>query len=135
MSLKVTHSIRGRAFEEYTSFIHKLAQALNQNGHTVKYALVDSDPQLASKPEENKARLCYLWDRKMVENSDLVIAEASFPSTGQGVELQIAENSDIPIILCYRDFGRNKALPASYENPNHLKCELQIGEGYVSQGL
>ena len=63
------------------------------------YALVNSDPQLASKPFEERARLCYLWDRNMVEQAELIIAEASFPSTGLGIEMQIAESKGTPIIL------------------------------------
>ena len=131
IACSLTHVPRG-LFEEYTNFIHNLAKALYSAGHDVEYALVDSDPQLASKPEKNKARLCYLWDRKMVEASDLVIAEASFPSTGLGIELQLAENKDIPVIICYKDSGENRAPPASYENPDHSMNELQIGEGFVS---
>ena len=63
-------------FHAYSSHIHELANRLKEDGHHVKYALVNSDPQLAKKPKEDKARLCYLWDRKMVEEADLVVAEA-----------------------------------------------------------
>jgi len=37
-----------------------------------------------------------------VQQSDLVIADASYPSIGMGVELQIAENMGIPIIICFK---------------------------------
>ena len=85
-----------------------LAEMLKGAGHEVMYALVNSDPQLATKPFGDRARLCYLWDRNMVERADLVIAELSFPSTGVGVEMQIAETKGTPIIVCFRDFGSNK---------------------------
>jgi hypothetical protein len=87
--------------ERYTSFIHHLAVSLRhlQRPHIVKYALVDSDPQLASVPFGDRARLCYLWDRSMLESADLLIAEASYPSIGLGVELQIAEQAGKPIIV------------------------------------
>lgn len=68
----------------------------------------------------------------MVEMADVLIAEASFPSIGLGIELQVAENKDIPVILCYKDFGLNRALPVKYENPNSESNDLQIGEGYIS---
>ena len=68
----------------------------------------------------------------MVEEANLVIAEASFPSTGLGIELQIAEACDTPILLCVRDFGINKAAPADYQTPDLKHHDLQIGEGYVS---
>ncbi len=68
----------------------------------------------------------------MVENSDVIIAEASFPSTGLGVEIQIAEVKGIPIIICFREIDSNRAAPIAYENPDHTKHDLQIGEGIVS---
>jgi hypothetical protein len=68
----------------------------------------------------------------MVQDAELLIAEASFPSTGLGIELQIAEAKNIPIILCFRDFGLNKIAPVEYENPDHKWHHLQIGDGYVS---
>jgi hypothetical protein len=121
-------------FSEHAAFVHQLAAALRRtdDAHEVRYALVDSDPQLASKPFGERSRLCYLWDRDMVEQSDLVIAEASFPSTGVGIEMQIAESKGTPIILCFRDFGINKVQSVDYENPDHTHHQLQIGEGYVT---
>ncbi|HMV08072.1 MAG TPA: hypothetical protein PK325_01415 [Cyclobacteriaceae bacterium] len=128
----LTHVPRNM-FQEYTNFIHELARTLSSTqDHKVKYALVNSDPQLEEKPQLEKAKLCYLWDRKMVEEADVLIAEVSFPSTGLGIELQIAESKNIPIILCFRDYGNNKADPVSYENPDHKTHNLQIGEGFVS---
>jgi hypothetical protein len=119
-------------FSEHTEFIHELASRLTEAGHEVRYALRDSDPQLAEKPFGERARLCYLWDRKMVEDAELMVAEASFPSTGLGIEMQIAAGKNTPIILCFRDFGSNKAAPISYETPDHQRHELQIGEGFVT---
>ena len=58
---------------------------------------IGSDPQLAEKPPKERASLCYTWDRRMVEEADLVIAEASFPSTGLGIELQIADTEDVEV--------------------------------------
>jgi Nucleoside 2-deoxyribosyltransferase len=128
----LTHVPRGTIFEEHTAFIHQLAEKLKSAGHDVMYALVNSDPQLASKPFEERARLCYLWDRNMVEQANLVIAEASFASTGLGIEMQIAENRGTPIIVCFRDFGTNKVESVSYENPDHSRHSLQVGEGFVT---
>lgn len=131
ISCGLTHVPRD-FFEEHTNFIHQLAKALQGAGHSVTYALVNSDPQLASKPFEERPRLCYLWDRGMVEGADLVIAEASFPSTGLGIEMQVAEAKGTPIVTCFRDFGVNKVVPVTYENPDHSKHQLQVGEGFVS---
>lgn len=133
ISCGLTHVPRN-LFPEYVEFLHSLASALKEgrSAHKVTYALVNSDPQLARKPSNERARLCYLWDREMVEEAELIIAEASFPSTGLGIEMQVAEAKDIPIVLCFRDFGLNKAAAVNYENPDHKHHDLQIGEGYVS---
>ncbi|NIU02075.1 MAG: hypothetical protein GWN01_14540, partial [Nitrosopumilaceae archaeon] len=68
----------------------------------------------------------------MVETSDLLIAEASFPSTGLGIEMQLAEARNIPIIICLKDYRINKAEAITYETPNHETHLLQIGKGFVS---
>jgi hypothetical protein len=120
-------------FADYTKFIHELVKALRANGcEKVTYALMNSDPQLAEKPFAERARLCYLWDRELVQQADLVIAEASFPSTGMGIELQIAETAGIPVILCFKQSVELRTTPIDYENPDNSRHTLQIGEGYVS---
>jgi hypothetical protein len=126
----LTHVPR-KYFSDYTNFIHAVAKAL-QVEHNVKYALQDSDPQLAMKKPNERARLCYLWDRQMVENAELMIADVSFPSTGLGIEVQIAELKNTPLIICYRDWGSNRAEPIAYETPDHLQHQLQIGTGFAS---
>lgn len=129
----LTHVPR-HLFAEYTRFLHCLAVALRAQppGHEVKYALVNSDPQLSTKPFSERARLCYTWDREMVEEADIVIAEASFPSIGLGIEIQIAQQKGIPIILCFKETNSYRAEPIEYENPDATRHNLQIGEGYVS---
>jgi hypothetical protein len=121
-------------FCEYSDFLHNLASSLKQEnaGHIVKYALVNSDPQLAEHPPSERAKLCYEWDRNIVQEVDLVIGEASFPSIGLGIELQIAISKATPIILCYRNYRNNKAEPVCYENPDKSIHQLQIGKGFIS---
>jgi nucleoside 2-deoxyribosyltransferase len=129
----LTHVPR-EIFDRYVDFLHQLAASLRTlpTVATVKYALVDSDPQLASKPKAEQAALCYDWDRRMVEDADLIVAEASFPSTGLGIELQIAETRGKPIIMLIGDHRFNRAERAHYENPDHTEHDLQIGDGIVS---
>lgn len=132
VACSLTHVPRSH-FEEYVQSIHHLADVLSQeNANEVNYALVNSDPQLATKPFEDRARLCYLWDARMVQESEVVIAECSFPSIGLGVELQLAVEREIPIIIIFRDFKDNKATPTQYSNPDQSIHELQIGDGFVS---
>lgn len=129
----LTHVPR-EIFPHYTAYLHELADQLHKidNVDKVRYALVDSDPQLSTKPLADQAALCYEWDRRMVEEADLIIADASFPSTGLGIELQIAENSGIPIIMLVGDLGSNRVKAVQYQNPDDEFHDLQIGKGIVS---
>lgn len=120
-------------FPAYVNLLQGLAAHLTDtHGAEVKYALRDSDPQLGQKPFADRARLCYAWDREMVEWADLVVAEASFPSTGLGIELQIACARNTPIIVAFKLDERHKAPPVEYRTPDHDLHSLQLGEGYVS---
>jgi hypothetical protein len=129
----LTHVPRN-IFIDYVAYLHELAHALRAIPvvSIVRYTLIDTDPQLASKPASDRAALCYDWDRRMVEEADLLIAEASFPSTGLGIELQIAETAGIPIIMLIGDHGVNRVDRTRYMNPDHSEHDLQIGEGIVS---
>lgn len=126
----LTHVPR-RSFRSYAKRIHQLANHLDRVA-SVKYALLHSDPQLSLLDEDKKPQACYLWDKKMVESADIIIAEASYPSTGLGIELQIAQQSNIPIILCYRENKSNRAKTIEYVNPDKKVHTLQIGTGYIS---
>lgn len=120
-------------FGDYVAFITGLVAHLSRMPSVkVKYALRDSDPQLAEKPFDERARLCYLWDKEMVEWADVVVAEASYPSTGLGIELQIACAKETPIVLAFRALNRLRAEPVQYESPDHKLHDLQIGEGFVT---
>jgi len=68
----------------------------------------------------------------MIEKAELVIAEASYPSLGLGIELQIAEQAGIPVIIAFQRLPSNKSDPVLYRNPDFSAHSLQIGEGYVS---
>lgn len=119
-------------FARYVEFIHALAAHLGSRGAEVKYALKHSDPQLASKPPGERAMLCYLWDREMVQWADLVVAECTYPSTGVGIELQLAEQHGTPIIICFESSEATAAAPVEYDNPDGERHQLQIGEGHVT---
>jgi len=132
LACALTHVPRDE-FDDYVRFLHDTAEHLKRElGAEVKYALRDSDPQLAEKPFNERARLCYLWDKEMVEWADVVVAEASFPSTGLGIELQIAASHAIPITILFQTSTARRASPVAYENPDHTSHHLQVGEGYVS---
>ena len=109
-----------------------MAAKLENCGHIVKYALKNSDPQLSEVEQHQKPKLCYFWDRKMVEEAQCIVAETSFPSIGLGIELQIAANKMIPIILLHKDYSVNVAKMVEYTNPDGTTHQLQIGEGKIS---
>lgn len=41
--------------------------------------------------------------KELLKNSDLILAEVSYPSTGQGVELGWANDAAVPIICAHRN--------------------------------
>ena len=51
-------------------------------------------------PHENQRDLNNL---EILRNSDLVIAEVSFPSTGQGIEIGVANMLNISIVCFYKE--------------------------------
>lgn len=128
----LTHVPRAE-FPAYVNLLQSLAAYLtDMHGIEVKYALRDSDPQLGQMPFADRARLCYAWDKEMVEWADLVVAEASFPSTGLGIELQIACARNTPILVAFKLDEKHKAPPVEYRTQDHYLHSLQLGEGYVS---
>ena len=44
--------------------------------------------------------------KEKIKNSNLILAEVSFPSTGQGIELGWAENFNIPVLCLYKEGSR-----------------------------
>ncbi|WP_132649385.1 TIR domain-containing protein [Rubrivivax gelatinosus] len=118
-------------FEKYVRLIHRLALGMQDFGAEVRYPLKDSDPQLSMQSFGDRAKLCYEWDRDLVEWADLVVAECSYPSIGVGIELQIAEQSDIPGVIIFDSTSAGVA-QTQYENPDGSKHWLQIGEGHVT---
>jgi hypothetical protein len=132
ISCALTHVPRD-VFARYASFIHSLAEVAWSAGcNDVKYALISSDPQLARKPESQRARLCYTWDKELVRGADVVIADATYPSIGMGIELEVACGIGIPIIICYEHRAEHRIESIDYDNPDRTRHTLQIGEGYVS---
>jgi hypothetical protein len=128
----LTHVPR-QDFAAYIATINQLAVELpRRRSVEVKYAIRDSDPQLSLQPLRDRARLCYSWDRQMVEWADIVVGEASYPSTGLGIELQIAAARETPIILLFRREESLRAEPVTYTTPDAAHHYLQLGEGYIS---
>lgn len=60
----LTHVPR-EIFHEYSNWIHSLAKGLSQNNN-VKYALINSDPELSKRPESNKSFGTEIWLRNLM---------------------------------------------------------------------
>jgi hypothetical protein len=133
LSCALTHVPRD-TFSTYVATVHAVASGLAamDTVRRVRYALVDSDPALAGEVTADRPKLCYQWNRRMIEEAHLLIAEVSYPSTGLGIEAEIAASKRIPIIFIYRDYSTNRAVPVSHVNPAGETHELQIGDGIVS---
>lgn len=119
-------------FKPYSDFIKNIALGLKNKGYQVTYALENSDPQLANYPDNKKPSLCYIWDKEMVENADLILADVSFPSIGVGIELQLACNRNVPIILSHSDFWTEPAQKKQYQTESGKTCNVQIGQNSIS---
>jgi hypothetical protein len=121
-------------FADYAEAIHAVARRLEETGlvKRVSYALVDSDPDLARHPASDRARLCFQWDRSLVEAADLIIGEVTFPSLGVGIELGIANELGKPAILFHLEDPSAGAERRYYKNPDDSSHELQIGKGGIS---
>lgn len=45
----------------------------------------------------------FINSKELIKKSDLVVAEVSYPSTGEGIELGWANNTNVPIICIYKE--------------------------------
>lgn len=82
--------------EEYRTFYEALAGVCAEAGIKVYI------PHLATDPVKNPGlspRDVYELDRSQVLAADLVVAYAGFPSLGVGMELEIANQAGIPVVL------------------------------------
>jgi nucleoside 2-deoxyribosyltransferase len=99
----------------------------------IRYALRDSDPELAAYPDRNRPELCYEWDREMVVEADLVVADLTFPSVGVGIELGLATCDQIPVVLTYCRALAPRAGHKTYDVPGMDRAQtLQVGAGRVT---
>ncbi|QGP38809.1 hypothetical protein [Piscirickettsia salmonis] len=119
-------------FANYSNHIKQLALWLKQKKYSVKYALEDSDPQLSLIEKGEQPALCYKWDKEMVEKSDVILADVTFPSIGLGIEMQIAAENDIKLILMHSSDWSECADDKKYETEEHQHYHVQIGSDNIS---
>lgn len=131
ISCAMTH-VPKKSFSLYFQYINQIASCLDGLGLETHHAFKDSDPFLAKVSKERKATECYKMDRLLVEKSSLVVAEASFPSIGLGIELEIAHSLGIPAIITFSEVFCKKADSKRYILEDSNSYSLQIGEGFVT---
>lgn len=80
----------------------------------------------------------FIKSKEIIEKSDLVVAEVSYPSTGEGIELGWANIFLIPILCVYREgtkpSGSLKAITnavVSYSDPVDMVSKI---ENFISRG-
>jgi hypothetical protein len=128
----LTH-VPSACFAEYSALISALSQMIESTcGWQTRFALKDSDPHLAAFTPSDRASICYLLDRRLVAEASLVIAEMSFPSTGAGMELQLAAEFGIPIVCLHSNTCHRWAEEKSYESPSGASCQLELGDRVMS---
>lgn len=88
-----------------TSNHNQLKRFYEQLGRLCEqYGLIAYVPHLATDPVNHphvSPHQVYALDREQVSNSNLVIAYVGQPSSGVGMEVQIAESNHIPVLLLY----------------------------------
>ena len=120
-------------FHEYRSLIVGIADLVEGLFDCeAKYALEHSDPFLPNYEKPRRPAECYKMDRELAEQCDLFIAEASFPSTGLGQELQIAAYNNKPVILIYKNYGKNIAAKKDYKTKAGADHSIELGNKIVS---
>ena len=119
-------------FNEYTQFIQKLHIQLESNGFNIENALSNSSPFDSTLDSLVNAKNCYNWHKELITQSDVVIAEVSFPSLGVGIELQLANQLGIPTYLIYNPCIASTATSKSFKNDKQIHSTTNITHDYIS---
>ena len=88
MKIYVSHSLQ----YDYKNELYKPLRELGLNKTWDIFLPHETDMEINSKEQ--------------IKSSDFVLAEVSFSSTGQGIELGWAEMMNIPIICIYKEGGK-----------------------------
>jgi len=106
---------RSSSFDYQTELYAPLKRSLAQN-HEI---LFPHDAQNVS-----------IKSRDIIAQSDVVLAEVSYPPTGQGIELGWADANDVPIICFYKAGAR---ISSSLQFVSELMIEYVSPEDMIEQ--
>jgi 2'-deoxynucleoside 5'-phosphate N-hydrolase len=80
-------------------FYKKLAQVAADEGHEYFLAFLNGTDPI--KNPDVSPNTVYSVDTAELEKSDLLVAYVGEPSTGTGIEVEYANNNNIPVVLLY----------------------------------
>ena len=72
---------------------------LNELYKPIRESILNSQHEFFLPHENNRS----IITKEVIKDSKLIVAEISFPSTGQGIELGWAEMLQIPILCIYKE--------------------------------
>lgn len=95
----------------------------------IKESIIFADRQIFLPHEGDKLNI---KTKDIIKSFDLMIAEVSYPSTGQGIEIGLAAAANVPIVcLCKSDAKLSSALRfyaadiIEYQTPQELVERIQ----------
>jgi hypothetical protein len=119
-------------FNTYSNIISTLRLELKNNGYIVKNALLNGSNNDSSQDDLSNARVCYEWHQQLIKKSDVMIAEVSYPSLGVGIELQLANQLDIPIYLIFNSNMALKSSSKTYNKTESLVSSTNVTHPFIS---
>lgn len=86
------------------AFYKKLAAVTEQNHVDYFWAFLNGTDPIANP--DVPAPKVYEVDKEQLEKSDVMVAYVGEPSTGTGIEIEIAKNHGIPVYILYEKGAR-----------------------------
>lgn len=85
--------------EKTKAFYKKLAAVTDKNKVSYFWAFLNGTDPIANP--DVPAKQVYHVDKEQLEKSDVMVAYVGEPSTGTGIEIEIAKNKGIPVYILY----------------------------------
>lgn len=138
MKIYFVASIRGR--KEFLENYQKIVTTMSKFGHRVtENTLSPTVKHVYSLNDEEKVKY-YRNVLKWISNSDIVVAETSYPSIGVGFEISLALEKGKPVVVLHEDKNtphflegvESDKLIVSHYNQETLVSVLQSSLDYAS---
>ena len=118
MNIYFAGSITGGREKQKDYF--ELIEYCKQYGNVLTEHIGTNDTKMKDQPKlsDNEDENVYLKDTNWLNQSDIVIADITIPSTGVGYEIGYAEKLNIPILCLYDNNGTKKLTSMIAGNKN-----------------